>query len=86
MTTMADSGSSINILDQKDYHKLTAHPKLEETHVKVFPYQSETHLPVLEKFKAIVSSETSTCEETFYVIKGTSLSILSWCTSNSSRL
>ena len=86
LTMMADSGSSINILDQKDYHKLTAHPKLEETHVKVFPYQSETHLPVLEKFKAIVSSETSTCEETFYVIKGTSLSILSWCTSNSSRL
>ena len=32
MTTMADSGSSINILDQKDYHKLTAYPKLEQTH------------------------------------------------------
>ena len=83
---MADSGSSINILDQKDYNKLTAHPKLEETHVKVFPCQSEMHLPVLGKFQAIVSSETSTCEETFYVIKGTCGSILSWRTSQDLEL
>ena len=38
------------------------------------------HLPVLGMFLAKHQPETSTCEETFYVIKGTCGSILSWRT------
>lgn len=81
LTIMADSGSSINILDEQDYRKLTKQPSLEKTRVKVYPYQSDTPLPVLGKFTAPITSTRSTRNEIFHVVKGTSGSLLSWQTS-----
>jgi hypothetical protein len=78
---MADSGSSINILDEQHYNKLSPRPSLEQTRIKVYPYKTETPLPVLGQFTSIVASETVNRTETFYVVKGTSGSLLSWRTS-----
>ncbi len=86
LTIMADSGSSINILEERDYNKLSPRPTLERTRIKVYPYQTETPLPVLGQFTSIVASETVHRTETFYVVKGTSGSLLSWRTSTDLEL
>ena len=86
LTMMADSGSSINILDEQDYKKLSPLPSLEKTRVKIFPYQTQIPLPVLGRFNALTSSETTHRTATFYVVKGTSASLLSWRTSTDMNL
>ena len=78
---MADSVSIINILDERNYNKLSPRPTLERTRNKVYPYQTETRLPVLGQFTSILVLETIHRTETFYVVKGTSGSLLSWRTS-----
>ena len=89
LTVMADSGSSINIrinIEERDYNKLSPRPTLEQTRIKIYPYQAETPLPVLGQFTSIVASETVHRTETFYVVKGTSGSLLSWRTSTDLEL
>ncbi|CAB4017703.1 Hypothetical predicted protein, partial [Paramuricea clavata] len=71
LTIMADSDSSISILDEQDYNKLSPRPSLEQTRIKVYPYQTETPLPVLGQFTSTVASEIVNRTETFYVVKGT---------------
>ena len=39
LTIMADSGASVNVLDEKDYRALTKPPALQQTKVKIHPYQ-----------------------------------------------
>ncbi len=86
LTVMADSGSSINILEERDYNKLSPRPTLERTRIKFYPYQTETPLPVLGQFTSIVASENVHRTATFYVVKGTSGSLLSWRTSTDLEL
>ena len=57
---MADSGSSINILDECDFNKLKTQPTLESTNVRVYPYKSTTCLPVKGKFKSTIKTATAT--------------------------
>ncbi len=38
-TIMADSGASVNVLDEKDYRALTKPPALQQTKVEIHPYQ-----------------------------------------------
>ena len=47
VTIMADSGESINILDEKEYRRLPSCPKLEPSSVKIYGYQSKVPLGVL---------------------------------------
>ena len=79
---LADSGSSINLLDCKSFNKLKPRPTLELTNAKIYPYKSDDTLPILEKFTARVeTTDTQTIEATFYVTEGTGGSILGWRTS-----
>ena len=86
LTIMANSGSSINILDERDYNQLSPRPSLKQTHIKVYPYQTETPIPVLGQFTSNITSGTAHRTETFYVVKGTSGSLLSWRTSTDLEL
>ena len=86
LTIMVDSGSSINILDERDYNQLSPRPSLKQTHIKIYPYQTETHIPVLGQFTSNITSGTAHRTETFYVVKGTSVSLLSWRTSTDLEL
>lgn len=70
INAIADTGSSVNIIDELSYEKL-AKPWL----VKVFSYGSSKPLPMLGKFMEKVS------EETFFVTKDKSRLSLSWKTS-----
>ena len=39
LTVMADSGASVNVLDEKDYQSLTKPPTLQQTNVQIHPYK-----------------------------------------------
>ena len=63
---LADSGSSINLLDCKSFNKLKPRPTLEPTDAKIYPYKSDDTLPILGKFTARVeTTDTQTIEATF---------------------
>ena len=50
ITIMADSGASVNVLDERDYRVLTNRPMLKQTKVRIHPYKSSKPLTVLGKF------------------------------------
>lgn len=75
VTIMADSRSSINILDEKEYRRLHNRPKLEPSSVKMYGYQSKVPLRVLGKFLTKLESETNKMHARFYVVKGSSGSL-----------
>ena len=77
---MADSGASINILDEKVYHRLTNRPKLEPSSVKIYGYRSKVPLLVLGKFHTMLESETKKLNAKLYVVEGCGGSLLSWKT------
>ena len=86
LTIIADSGSSINILDEQDYNRLSTRPRLQKTRIKIYPYQTEMSLPGLGRFTAPITSDTTNRTEIFYVVKGTGGSLLSWRTSTDLEL
>jgi len=45
---MADSRESIDILDEKEYHRLTNCPKLELSSVKIYGYRSKVSLLIAQ--------------------------------------
>ena len=86
VTIMADSGARINILDEKEYHRLTNRPKLEPSSVKIYGYRSKVPLRVLGKFHTTLESETKKLNAKLYVVEGCGGSLLSWKTSQELRL
>ena len=81
MTIMADSGASINVLDEKDYQALTSPPVLQQTKVKIHPYKSSESLTVLEKFTTTLQFKSACIKEKIYEVQGFGGSLLSWKTS-----
>ena len=75
---MADSGASINILDEKEYHRLPNRPNLEPSSVKIYGYQSKVPLRVLGKITTTLESEAKKLSDKLYVLEGSSGSLLSW--------
>ena len=86
MTIMADSGASINILDEKEYRRLPNHPNLEPSSVKIYGYQSKVRLRVLGKSTTALESETKKLSDKLYVVEGSGGSLLSWRTSRGLNL
>lgn len=74
---LIDSGSTLNLIDQADFGKLHPTPKLTNSHIKIFPYNSDIPLPVCGEFQATISSNNNIVTDTIYVINGKSGSILS---------
>lgn len=83
---LADSGASIDILDEKEYHRLTNRPKLEPSSVKIYGYRSKVPFRVLGKFHTTLESETKKLNAKLYVVEGSGGSLLSWKTSQELRL
>ena len=81
VTIMADSGGSINILDEKEYHRLPNRPNLEPSSVKIYGYQSKVPLRVLGKITTTLESAAKKLSDKLYVVEGSSGSLLSWKTS-----
>ena len=86
VTIMADSGASINILDETEYRRLPNRPNLEPSSVKIYGYQSKVPLRVLGKFTTALESETKKLSDKLYVVEGSGGSLLSWRTSQGLNL
>ena len=67
-----DSGASVNVLDSATFNLLTDKNILRRnSSVKVYPYGSETPLPVKGTFSARVSTPQLQTFADFVVVKGT---------------
>ena len=80
-TIMADSGASVNVLDEKDYQSFTKPPTLQQTKVKIRAYKSSESLTVLGKFTTVLKFKSTCVKDKIYAVKGSSCSLLSWKTS-----
>ncbi len=81
LTIMADSGASVNVLDEKDYRALTKPPALKQTKVKIHPYKSSESFAVLGKFTTVLKFRSTCIKGEIYVVQGSDGSLLSWKTS-----
>ena len=70
LTLTADTGASVNILDEFSYAKLKTMPKLLKANEKIFPYCSSTPLPVIGKCQCEIETGKKSSVETFFVVKG----------------
>lgn len=86
LTFMADSGATINVLDEADYHRLPNAPKLKTSNIRIYAYQSSKPLHVLGKFSTTIESESKVVKDKLYVVKGSGGSLLSWKTSQELNL
>ena len=86
LPSKSDSGSTVNILSKRDFDSLKPKPQLTDTNAKVYPYMSTKLLDLCGKSRTNIVSDHCSSEETFYVTKGSSGSILSWITSQKLNL
>ena len=81
LTIMADSGASVNVLDEKDYQSLAKPPTLQQTKVKIHACKSSVSLTVLGKFTTVLKFKSTCVKDKIYVVQGSGGSLLSWKTS-----
>ena len=67
---LIDSGSTINILDEKHFSKLRPSPVLKPSKTRIYPYQSKKPLKVIDTFKASLSANDKSSISKIYVVKG----------------
>ena len=84
---LIDSGSTLNLIDEKTYKKLVASNELEHSSTRIFAYQSTSPLKVVGQFKAKVDyGDSNSVIALFHVIAGEGPSILSRKTSEELNL
>ena len=83
---MADSGATVNIINEQDYLKMKPRTVLLSCTTRLYPYMSSKPLELCGKFQSDVTNKQDTCSGTFYVAKGPSRSLLSWKTSQRLKL
>ena len=81
LTIMADSGASVNVLDERDYRALTNRPMVKQTKVRIHPCKSSKPLTVLGKFTITLKFKSRCIKGKIYVVQGSGGSLLSWKTS-----
>ena len=67
---LINSGSTLNILDEKTYQTLDPVPILKQSNANIFTYHSNTSLEVLGTFKAYTTAFDKALIYKFYVVKG----------------
>lgn len=81
-----DTGSSANIISQQTYENLKEKIPLEESSVKLFPYQSKQHLPVRGTITTPIRHGDMETLAKIYVITGQGESIISYKTAKQLKL
>ncbi|XP_060594467.1 uncharacterized protein LOC132748833 [Ruditapes philippinarum] len=77
---LVDTGSSINVIDERTYSKLHNKVRLKKAHTKVYAYGS-SKVTLLGKFQAQIESKSKITSAPVYVTKGNSGNLLSYQTS-----
>ncbi|XP_046845080.1 uncharacterized protein LOC124438929 [Xenia sp. Carnegie-2017] len=57
VSVMADTGSSVNLLDEVNFNKLKKKPILQEANEKIFPYGSKKQLSIKGKCQCVVETD-----------------------------
>ena len=85
MNILADSGSTINLLNEADFVKIPDAPKLMPHDIPVYPHSSPA-MDIKGKFVATICSSRATRKATVIVCGGDDKSLLSWGLSRQLRL
>ena len=75
---LADSGASVNLLSESDFHTLNPLPELKPSSNRITAYGSRSPLPVLGTFDADLTYENTTITAPICVVSGCERPILSW--------
>ncbi len=80
---LLDTGSSVNLVDQRQFDILSANNKLSLTKggTKIYAYGSETPINIMGKFETTVETKNKITPATFYVVEGAGGSLLGYQTS-----
>ena len=78
LTVMADTGASVNLLDEVSFAKLRTKPRMTKTNEKIFPYGSNKPLALVGKCCCEVETKTKFSVETFFVVEGKTGCLVSW--------
>ena len=76
LPVIIDSGSTLNILDEKLYINIKPSLPLATSTTKIFAYGSKQPLPLLGTFKATVTANRQQTTAKFHVTKGSSGTLL----------
>jgi hypothetical protein len=77
---LIDSGAGSNVIDEKTYQQMKNAPKLKNTRMKIFAFNSNNAIPVLGEFEDIIELEGRRCKDEFLVVKGAPGNLLSFKT------
>ena len=89
LNTVIDSGATVNIMDAPTFHRLktTQKMQLHKAHSRIYPYGSDTPLPVLGVVKvSLQSAHDTSCETEFFVVKSSKGNLLSFNTASKLKL
>lgn len=78
---LVDTGSSINVIDEKAYNAMKPKPKLNKTDTKVYAYGSIEAVKIMGQFQAMIETKDKFTTAMIYVTKGNSGNLLSYSTS-----
>ena len=67
---LIDTGSSINVIDEKTFSKLIDKPQLKKSDTKVFTHGSSSQLQLKGKFDGTLETSNKITTATVYVVKG----------------
>ena len=78
LTVMADTGASVNLLDEVSFAKLRLiQPEIGKANVKIFPYGSDKQLTLVGKCQCEVETDTKFSVETF-IVEAKAGCLVSW--------
>lgn len=77
---LVDTGSSINVIDERTYKSMKYQPNLSKSDTKVYAYGANEKVSLLGKFQATVETESKMTIAPFYITQGNSGNLLSYQT------
>ena len=84
ITVLLDSGASVNILAKHHYDKMAKQEPqpLHATNIRIYPYGSDTPIPLLGMLDSVVEIESKVSHVPFYVVDGNHKSLLCFTTAS----
>ena len=79
---LIDSGAAVNIISENIYNMLKPQPEMKVANIKIFSYGSKHALPIMGVFECSVKAKDRNTQATFYVLKGSGHSLLSYDTAS----
>ena len=76
---LADSGASVNLIDQNTYNQMVNKPKLCFANAKIMNYSGQK-VPIMGKFRAVIKFKDNVITDDVFVARCKTMSLLGWST------